>query len=778
MMSLHNGSRGKTDNYFAVGNSSVDWPRRQQQQSRGRSRNRDRSVGSTSRKYGNKSCERSAGSFSKAFYDDIDLSHRCGSNSVSRGRSDSRSNSPRRVAPTDGGIVDCLPRSSSRGLSRNCDRSVGSMSRKSRGKSGEKSKGSLSKAFYGPIDLNFKRSSSIMSRGRTRSRSKSPKAGGTTDNGIVNFLPRRLSRGRSINGDRSVGSASRRSRSKSGERSTGSMSQTLYDIIDLSREGYSNIMPRSHTRSKSPAILAPTEGVFQYTFDATQRVAGSQDGNRMPLENIGRFKLQLSRRSSQGGGPAERKHQDAKSKPSEKMSHFRHKPERRRSQSLDSIERRHEEAHFTSSENSSDSMHHVSRCRSQSPMTRAFSDRHGRRHNDIRIKSYKSMSDSRHNAIGGRRKCFETEVFPSSPSRRHSVTMNKNITPSESPRNFRRHRSGSPNTRSHPPRSTTNQDEVMIQRLPSQRQKQPVSKSTRPSNRSGRFQVHSSPLRQLKTCREDDDNASSDWPISPFPSDLVTCHVRRASFTSELTCSVSSLMTDPSSLKSTSFNDRCDGTLKRTNSVPNNCDENGYCIYHRGFRLYRKNAHGRFVKIRDSCSVCMANESLGLGNEPSKTNWDDTESYSKQTEKETVEKHRSSNAIAHLDHARDYLGFSSQSPKVMQPCRDKARRVPTFISFHDESETSSSDSGEGPVQWSTLLDKVKSSSCHQHEHSGETATKSTYRSSFMSGSSDSKSHYVYTHEYERQKSVSSWPQRESKHSTNNIIMQALKRNQY
>jgi hypothetical protein len=174
----------------------------------------------------------------------------------------------------------------------------------------------------------------------------------------------------------------------------------------------------------------------------------------------------------------------------------------------------------------------------------------------------------------------------------------------------------------------------------------------------------------------------------------------------------------------------------------------------------------------------MANESLGLGNEPSKTNWDDTESYSKQTEKETVDKPRSSNAIAHLDHARDYLGFSDQSPKVMQPGSDNARRVPTFISFHDEGETSSSDSGEGPVQWRTLLDNVKSSSCQQHENSGEVATKSTYRSSFMSGSSDSKSHYVLTHEYERKKSGSSWPQRESKLLTNNNIMSPLKRNQY
>ena len=247
MTPLHNGSRGKTDNRFAVGNSSVDWPPRQQ--SRGRSRNRDRSVGSTSKKYGNKSCERGAGSLSKAFYDDIDLSYRGGSSSVSRGRSDSRSSSPRRVAPTDGSIADCLPRNNSRGISRNGDRSVGSMSRKSRAKSGEKSKGSLSRAFYGPIDLSFKRSSSIASRGRTRSRSKSPKKGGPTDNGIANFLPRRLSRGRSISGDRSVGSVSGRSRSKSGERSTGSMSQTLYDIIDLSREGYANIMPRNNTRS-------------------------------------------------------------------------------------------------------------------------------------------------------------------------------------------------------------------------------------------------------------------------------------------------------------------------------------------------------------------------------------------------------------------------------------------------------------------------------------------------------------------------------------------------
>ncbi|KAL3785479.1 hypothetical protein HJC23_008289 [Cyclotella cryptica] len=547
-------------------------------------------------------------------------------------------------------------------------------------------------------------------------------------------------------------------------------------------------MPRSRSRSKSPGILAQAEELMQHAFDTAQlRRMDSNVSNRKAPENTGRFKLQLSRGSSQGSGPRERNHRSAKHTPSEKVGSLRHKAGRRRSQSSDSIERRHEEAQFTSSDNSSDSMHHESRCRSQSPNARVFSNRHGGRRliDDNKTKSSKSMYDSKHKAIRGRMKCPESEVLDCSPPRRQEVTMIRNKTPSERVNDFRRrHRHNSPNTGFRPPRSTRKEEDVKIHNVPTRRHKQPAPKSTRHNNPGRRYQVPSSPLQTLKTCREDEDNTLSDWPISPLHSDLITCHVRRSSFTSELTCSVSSLATDPSSVKSTSFNDRCDEKLSNMNSLPVNCDENGYCIHHKGFRLYKKCAPGRFVKLHDFCSVCIANESLGSADEPSITAWKDINSYAKQVEGETFDNERSltaeihSNAMSNLDQMRDFRSRMEEAPKFTHPLGAKSVRVPPFISFHEDSETSSSDSGEAPDKWRMLLGKAKSSSCHQYEYSGEMATKSTCRSSFMSGSSDPKSQFVYTHDYERQKSVSSWPQRESKLMINSSMLQPTRRSPY
>ncbi|KAL3785481.1 hypothetical protein HJC23_008291 [Cyclotella cryptica] len=69
--------------------------------------------------------------------------------------------------------VDWLPRTLSRGRSRNGDRSVGPISRKRWNKSCERSTESLSKAFYDDIDLSYRGGSSSSSGGRSSSSSRS-----------------------------------------------------------------------------------------------------------------------------------------------------------------------------------------------------------------------------------------------------------------------------------------------------------------------------------------------------------------------------------------------------------------------------------------------------------------------------------------------------------------------------------------------------------------------------------------------------------------------------